>query len=97
MSKRALFAFLVIVFYVVVWLLVMPLLAEVSARVAVLGLAGLTALFCFVVAHVRHRNKVLWTIFGAIAGFFELGLIVVVLVSTLPTRNHWRPASINGG
>ena len=74
-------------FYVVVWLFFMPIVAEVSTAAAILSLTLLTGVYCFAVARINLRNEVLWSILGALAAFVEFGLIPVVIISLLPRKN----------
>ena len=73
--------------YTVVWLFVLPVVAEVGAALAILSLTLVTGLYCFVVARAKGRNEILWSIFGAVAGFVELGLIPVVIISVLSAKS----------
>ena len=72
--------------YLVAWLILLPAVAELSVKAAVLGLAFLTALYCFLVAREKGRNVAVWTILGLLAGFVELGLVPVVVISALSPR-----------
>ena len=72
--------------YVVVWLLLLPALADVSTRVAILSLSLITGLYCFFMARERGRKLALWTVLGILAGFLELGLIPVLIVSALSSK-----------
>lgn len=75
---------------VALWLGFMPIVADVSERLAVVGLMVVTALY----APERPCRGVLGG-FGAIAAFVELGLIPVVLVSVLAARA--REVTVSGG
>ena len=72
--------------YVGVWLLILPVVAEVSVRIAVMGLTFFTAFYCFLIAQLKHRDKVLWGVLGGLAGFVELGLIPVLIISVLSSN-----------
>ena len=97
MSKNArYFTFLGPLFYIVVWLFFMPVVAEVSTAAAILSLTLLTGVYCFAVARVNRRNEVLWSILGALAAFVELGLFPVVIISLLSRKNMTEAESEQG-
>lgn len=77
--------------YMAVWLGFMQVDADLSERLAVVGLMVVTALYCFAVARSKGRAEALWGAFGAMAAFVELGLIPVVLVSLLAARRERWP------
>ena len=86
MSKQTRYFTLLIVgliAYVVAWLIVLPALADVSTRAAILSLSLITGLYCFFMAWEKGRHLALWTVLGTLAGFLELGLIPVLIVSAL--------------
>ena len=72
--------------YVVVWLLLLPALADVSTRAAILSLTLISGLYCFLMAREKGRNMALWTVLGILAGFLELGLIPVLIVTALSSK-----------
>lgn len=76
-----------LVLYVAMWLIVLPAVADTSARLAVLTLALFTGLYCYAMAHLRGRNAPLWATFGVLAGFFELGLVPVLLLGFIRSRH----------
>jgi len=76
--------------YLVLWLAVLPLLADTSPALALAALASASAGWCLVAAAIGGRNPVAWGAAGALLGLFELGVIPVVLVSWLGAG--FRPA-----
>ena len=85
--------------YLVVWLAVLPAVADLSKPLAILSLTFLSGVVCFVVAREKGRNPLLWSMLGALAGFVELGLIPVVIISALRFKNDsmgTRAASVRG-
>ncbi len=89
MSKQTRYFTLLIIgliAYVVAWLIVLPVLADVSTRAAILSLTLITGFYCFLMAREKGRNMALWTVLGILAGFLELGLIPVLIVSALSSK-----------
>ena len=76
-----------LVLYVAMWLIVLPSVADTSARLAVLTLGLFTGLYCYAIAHLKGRNTPLWATFGVLAGFFELGLVPVLLLGFVRSRH----------
>jgi hypothetical protein len=73
--------------YVIVWLFVLPVVAELSTAAAVLSLMVVSSAYCYLMAREKGRNGVLWSILGGVGGFVELGVIPVVIISALSYRN----------
>ncbi len=77
--------------YVVVWLFVLPVVADLSTRVAIMSLTLLTSLYCFGMARTKKRGSLLWSTIGALAGFIELGLLPVLIISALSSGSGVGP------
>ena len=72
--------------YVVVWLGILPILADVSAKAAILSLSIISSAVCAFVAKEKGRDSILWGIAGAISGFLELGILAVIIIIALPHK-----------
>ena len=72
--------------YAIVWLVALPSVADVSAPVAIMALAILSAAVCYMLAKERGRNPMVWGIVGAVTGFFELGILAIVAVIAWPRK-----------
>ena len=76
------------VLYLVVWFIVLPIVADTSTRLAVLTLTLITGLYCYSIAHIKRLNAPVWTAFGVLAGFMELGFVPVILVSLIRSKQR---------
>ncbi len=83
LTRSRYWAFFGISAYVIAWLLVLPAVADISTRLAIVSLALLTAAYCHLMARRKHRNTVFWSVFGLLAGLLELGVVPVVIISVL--------------
>ncbi len=80
------------VLYLALWLMVLPLVADLSTRLAVLLLALFTGAYCFAMSHRWGFNAPLWGAFGLLAGFVELGIVPVLLVGLIRSTANWAEA-----
>ena len=91
-AQHRYFAILVVgpVAYLATWLILLPVVAQVSVPTAVLSLTFLTSLYCFLMEREKKRNETLWSILGLLAGFVELGLVPILVISALSSKHQTR-------
>lgn len=84
------------VLYLVIWLLILPMVADTSTRLAVLTLMLSTGVYCYSIAHLKGRNQAAWAAFGILAGTIELGILHRVAGSSPSVGGGYFPPEFRG-